>query len=201
MAFQGRMIRKSGLLRNLAAQAVIIVAFLSSGVAQAKDGVLWDIGLSYAIPSYPSNPDRSAATAVAVDLGAFWSLAEGSRLGGAIHALADRYEYIEADTLTDVSVTLNQILVGPSFRQSFGADNHGFFVRADAGMVLTSASLTIDDVEYEADGESGFGFLARAGYGLTASGDFNIAPQVTFAGHSVGEDFNTSIEIGASFSF
>jgi hypothetical protein len=102
----------------------------------------------------------------------------------ATHALADAYTYLDAEG-TEYSLTINHVLFGASLRQSFGNDNQGLFARADLGFVSTSANLTVNDTEIEVPGESGFGFLARAGYGITASGDFNIAPQVTFAGYSL----------------
>jgi hypothetical protein len=182
----------------LVAAVVAMVGVVET--AQAKDGPLWDIGLGYASPSYSTEVDRSGAAAAAVDFSVSWKLADSTRLGIASHALADAYKYVDtADN--EYSLTINQVLLGASLRQSFGNDNQGLFARADLGLVTTSAKLTINDVETEVPGESGFGFLARVGYGITASGDFNIAPQLSFGGYALSGGFNSSVEFGAAFTF
>jgi|GEM_PF-5170923 len=184
---------------NFAALSLVIMA-LGAADAHAKDGPLWDIGLGYASPSYSTEIDRSGAAAVAVDFAVSWKLADSTRLGVASHALADAYKYLDAAD-NEISMTINHVLIGASLRQSFGNDNQGLYARADVGLVSTSAKITTSTTETTLEGESGFGFLARAGYGITASGDFNIAPQVTFAGYSLASGFNSSIEFGAAFTF
>ena len=194
MKNQGR--NRAGALATLS--IILMSAFGSS--AHAKDGPLWDIGLGYASPNYSADIDRSGAAAVAVDFAVSWKLSDATRLGVASHALADAYKYLDAAD-NEISMTINHVLIGASLRQSFGNDNQGLYARADVGLVSTSAKITTSTTETTLEGESGFGFLARAGYGITASGDFNIAPQITFAGYSLASGFNSSIELGAAFTF
>jgi hypothetical protein len=161
--------------------------------AQAREGSLDEIGVGYALPTFAGR--STEVNALSLDFGTLWSVAEKTRVGLNSHlVIGAQYGELFQDEVTGELTSLsvgpcNHWLIGVAFRQSFGDDDRGLYVRADAGVSITNF-----------DGVGG-GFLARAGYGIGFAEKNTISPHITFAGFAMPSGFNNSVEFGASFTY